>query len=138
MLNLTGLWVRPGTLATSLLAALCAHAGTVCAAPQNSEPDQMEAYIIGSKQVKSIALDPKESDSAMTPLEQMHQNIVHNNVESTKAGTDQLNASESKEQLANDEQLNNLITRPIVVCDHPDQLSDLYGRAPQLTNVLLY
>ena len=123
MLNLTGLWVRPGTLATSLLAALCAHAGTVCAAPQNSEPDQMEAYIIGSKQVKSIALDPKESDSAMTPLEQMHQNIVHNNVESTKAGTDQLNASESKEQLANDEQLNNLITRPIVVCDHPDQLS---------------
>ena len=120
MLNLTGLWVRPGTLATSFLAALCAHAGTVCAAPQNSEPDQMEAYIIGSKQVKSIALDPKESDSAMTPLEQMHQNIVHNNVESTKAGADQLNASESKEQPETSAQLNNLITRPIVVCDHAD------------------
>ena len=83
----------------------------------------MEAHIIGSKQVKSIALDPKESDSAKTPLEQMHNNVVHNGVDSTKAGTDQLNASDSKEQRANNEQLNNLITRPIVVCDHPDQLS---------------
>ena len=123
MLNLTGFWIRIGTLVKALTATLGAAAGIVCAAPQ-AEPGPIEAHIIDSEQVTSIDLNSPESAPAQTtPLAQMHNNIVHNNLAQTKADESKLNALERTDEIEGHDQLNNLITRPIVVCDHPDQLS---------------
>lgn len=116
MLNLTGLWGRIGTLANVFATTLCAGAGTVCAASQSPELGQIEAHIIGSEQVKSITLAPQNQatpEEIQQALEQKQQNSVHY----------KLNELARNGAPKQDAQLNNLITRPIVVCDHPDQLS---------------
>ncbi len=112
------------TAVSALLAsyAPAAYAEARAAAPAASSP--LEAYDINSKEVQNIPLSTADS-AKPSPLEQMHHNIVHSNVNYDHIWRGEVNLNElgSDGQLACHDQLNQLITRPIVVCDHPDQLS---------------
>lgn len=95
-------------------------------------PNPSTAYRIDRATVENIDLNPapQTTGMAVTPLEQMHQNIVHDNLgysapaQASIELTPELNAlAPAAPDLDGHEQLNNLVTRPIVVCDHPNQLS---------------
>lgn len=91
-------------------------------------PNPSTAYRIDRATVENIDLNPAPQTSGMgvAPLEQMHHNIVHDNLgySAPAQANPELNAlAAATPDLDGHEQLNNLVTRPIVVCDHPNQLS---------------